>query len=179
MYVWIGLGMEKSEQDRIRMFCRAVNREGASETAFSLPQHVSMKLSFDTPKWQAVIAYLKSRLHGLQRFSVRTEGIQSIPGLCWLKIQEDARLRALHNALNRDLEAEFSIPRKGFDGDGFAFHSTLFYDPQAPQKIAAIFQRIRNTVFYSKQITLNTVYFGISETGKAGEYRIVDQLPLA
>lgn len=178
MYLWIGLGIEKTEEKRIRAYCRQENREGADESAFLLPQHISLKCSFPTEHWEAIIGDLKNCFRQLPGFTLEAEALQQIPGILWLRIRETPALRDLHNALNDRLLQKFSIGLSGFDGDDFAFHSTLFQDPAHPEKIRSLFQRMGTVPFYSKEIPVDRIYFGISPSGKAGTYQVVDSIAL-
>ncbi len=178
MYLWIGLGIEDAASGRIREYCRAANAYGVSEVAFSLPQHISLKTSFQTDRYTEIIEYLKKKYGNMRRFCVEREGIERISGIIWLKIKENAVLRGMHDGLNRELADNFGIGMSGYDGEGFTFHSTLFFAPDDLYGIDALFERIKNDIFCDENIFIDKIYFGISESGRAGDYRVTDIIEL-
>ena len=46
MYLWIGLEIEEKEKNKIRTYCKKVNKAKVNEQSFTLPQHISLKTSF-------------------------------------------------------------------------------------------------------------------------------------
>lgn len=178
MYLWIGLGMKKAEAEQTRTHCRRKNLDGVDEVAFALPQHVSLKSSFQTEQYEEIVAYLKDKYKALHKLTLEVEGVAQVPGIIWLKMKENDLLRNMHNDVNSDLLQRFGVPLTGFDGEGFAFHSTLFFDPDAPEKVAELFESLRNDAFYSQTITIDSMYFGISPNGKAGAYSVIDTFEL-
>lgn len=45
MYIWIGLVLEKDDENYIREICKEENKNfNINEQAFSLPQHISLKV---------------------------------------------------------------------------------------------------------------------------------------
>ena len=72
MYIWIGCKLPAEFEKEIRSYCLARNRNiGLNTDAFSLPQHISLKISFDTPDIDAVLAELTDFLSVQRPFSVR------------------------------------------------------------------------------------------------------------
>ena len=44
MYLWIGLGIDKENENFIREYCREKNKKyEVNEQSFTLPQHISLK----------------------------------------------------------------------------------------------------------------------------------------
>ena len=60
MYVWLGLVFNKEIEYNIRKICKKINKEfEVSEQSFTLPQHISLKTSFNDQNYKEVIEYLK------------------------------------------------------------------------------------------------------------------------
>lgn len=178
MYLWIGLGIEQQEETKIRTYCKTINTGAVNEASFTLPQHISLKASFETEKHQEIIAYLKSKYRNLEKFPLEVEGIQQLPGVIWLKIKETATLRKMHNELNHELSERYAVGLTGYDGESFIFHSTLLFDPDNTVKVKELFNRMCGDRFYSKHILIDRLYFGTSPSGKAGTFTVVDDLEL-
>ena len=60
MYIWIGLVLEKDDENYIRDICKEENKcFNINEQSFTLPQHISLKTSFNANEYVQVIQYLK------------------------------------------------------------------------------------------------------------------------
>ena len=48
MYIWIGCKLPAGFEREVRTFCLEQNRDiGLNTVAFTLPQHISLKISFE------------------------------------------------------------------------------------------------------------------------------------
>lgn len=54
MYLWIGLGLVSLEEASLRDFCRSKNPIGIPDAALLLPQHISLKTSFETERYREI-----------------------------------------------------------------------------------------------------------------------------
>lgn len=137
MYLWIGAIFDKNEENKIRKCCKLVNKKfKVSEEAFTLPQHISLKISFYTENYNEIIEYVKEIMKNQKYIELELNNIRMLNNsIIWLDVKENSRLRQLHNFLNMELEEKFNIQLNGFDGDKFRFHSTLFQVSQYNEKI--------------------------------------------
>lgn len=176
MFVWVGCKLPESFAEEIRHRCLTLNREiGLDTVAFSLPQHISLKISFETDRPDEVLADLTAFLAAQKPFSVCMIGVEQAGNILWMPVAENDHLQQLHANLDARLESRFGIPQHEFD-KCFLFHSTLFMDPDA-EKIA----RMRSVLAgypAGQELTVDTFLLGISETGKPGQCRIVREIPL-
>ena len=178
MYLWIGLGIEEKEENKIRTYCKKVNKAKVNEQSFTLPQHISLKTSFKTESYLEIIDYIKNKYNELEEISLNVHKIGNIPGVIWLEIKENAILRNIHNELNNELNRKFQIQLNGFDGEKFKFHSTLFQDVDNKKMINDLYDKIKDIKFYDDKFNATKIYFGISEVGKVGTYKVIDCLEL-
>ena len=91
----------------------------------------------------------------------------------WLPAEENSVLRQLHDRLDTLLEDHFDIPQHAFD-KAFLFHSTLFID-ESVEKISKMSEYLQDCSI-ARVLAVDTFLLGISETGKAGTYRVVRQV---
>lgn len=180
MYVWIGLVFDRKSEKDIRNICRDINSDyGLSELSFKLPQHISLKTSFDTEKYIEVIKYVKEILNNQCAINIKIKGITKIDNaVIWLNIVEDAELRKIHNLLNKKLQEKFNIPLNGFDGTNFCFHSTLFQDTSICEEHEMLVSKLNEKIHFPFQIKTSEIGFGISKTGVVGTFRKIDSLIL-
>ena len=72
MYIWIGAVFPKECEDKIRNICKQVNRKyNVSELSFTLPQHISLKISFKSKEYKKIIEYLEEYLQDYKCFYVK------------------------------------------------------------------------------------------------------------
>ncbi len=178
MYLWIGLGIEKKEETKIRTYCKSVNKSGVNEQSFTLPQHVSLKISFETDKYNDIISHIKGKYKDLHKITLEVDYIQQVPGVIWLKMKENSILRNIHTELNSELKEKYGVGLHFYDGDNFTFHSTLFQDESNVDKVNELFNKICDKEFYSTKITEDRLYFGTSEIGDVGTFDVVDFMEL-
>ena len=174
MYIWVGCQLPQAFENHLRQRCRKENADiGLDEGAFHLPQHISLKISFDAGRnWQAVLDWLKDWCKKQQPFYVDLKSPEQVPGVLWIPAAENETLRRLHQELDKELERLFGIGQHPFDKD-FRFHSTLFLD--ADEKLTAMYARLKSLTFPEK-LQVNTFLLGISEDNSPGSHRIVGEI---
>ena len=174
MYIWIGCRLPEHFEREIRALCLKENEElGLDTVAFSLPQHISLKISFETEKYEAVLDELAAFLSAQRPFSVRINDAAQAGNILWLPAEGSEVLRNLHDRLDTLLQDRFDIPQHPFD-KAFLFHSTLFIDNRK-EKIAKMLALLKNHPV-ARILTVDTFLLGVSETGKAGSYRVIRQI---
>ncbi len=175
MYIWIACDLS-GPLAFFRDACRDYNRSlQLSEVAFSLPQHVSLKISFEVADvvTEEVIEAVSDYLSGVSPFEVT----EAVPELCgsvlWLRFPENESLKRLHRELDEMLWERYGVPQHEFDRD-FKFHSTLFID----EDIAALGRMYEMILSLDlpKRIKVNGFLIGVSNTGKAGEYSVYKKI---
>ena len=170
MYLWMAVDISGA-LDAVR---RAAIREnaaiGLSEVAFSLPAHVSLKISFDLPAetWQAAEADIADILRETPPFSIEVKGLGRAPGCLWIAMKENETLRGLHEKMV-DIALRYGAAPHIFDGD-FRYHSTLFLGDDE-EKLSRMEEKLRN-IPLPQIIQGNAFLIGGSETGKPGDYRV-------
>ena len=174
MYIWVGCKLPESFEQEIRSHCLERNRAiGLDTVAFSLPQHVSLKISFQSERYDEILEDLTAFLTEQTPFFLYIQGAQQAGSILWMPMKENDRLRRLHNELDARLESRFGIPQHEFD-KCFLFHSTLFMDVDAG-KIAKM-QDALTKYPIERELYIDTFLLGLSETGKPGECRIVREI---
>ena len=174
MYIWIGCKLPEDFASSIRSSCMELNRDiGLSTVAFLLPQHISLKISFQSEKYDEILDYLENFLSKQSPFSLRIKNPEQAGSILWMPAEENHCLRQLHEQLDAQLEQRFGIPQHQFD-KCFLFHSTLFMDPDT-DKIAKM-HRLLEEHPIAQELQVDTFLLGLSETGKPGTYRVVREI---
>jgi len=176
MYVWIGCKLPEDFADGLRQVCTAQNRDlGLDASGFHLPQHISLKITFDAgQRWQEILDRLEGWLQTKEKFYVNLNSPELVPGVLWLPVTKNAYLTALHRDLDSLLQADFGIGQHPFDKD-FRFHTTLFQgDGEGMQMMHRRLAELR----FSMPLPVDTFLLGVSEDNTRGSYRIVREIHL-
>lgn len=180
MYIWTGLVFNKNDEANIREICKELNKKyKLNEQSFSLPQHISLKMSFETKNHEDVIGYIKSFLDTQKKIRVKIIGISKINnGVIWLDVEENPKLREIHNLLNEKLKERYDIPLANFDGESFRFHSTLFQDKSICDEHEELINELTDRIKLPFEIEIKEINLGTSELGGVGTFKVVDALIL-
>ena len=174
MYIWIGCKLPENFETEIRSLCLKENEDlGLDTAAFTLPQHISLKISFESADFEAILEELSAFLASQRSFSVRIKEPEQNGNILWLPAEENETLRQLHDRLDSLLAERFGIPQHPFD-KAFLFHSTLFIDSDR-DKIAKMREALLSCPI-ARELTVSTFLLGLSESGKAGSYRVIRQI---
>ncbi len=174
MYIWAGCKLPADFEADIRSRCLELNQMvGLDTVAFLLPQHVSLKISFQSEKYDEILDYLEGFLSKQSPFSFRIQNPEQAGSILWMPVEENLRLRQLHEQLDAQLEQHFGVPQHQFD-KYFLFHSTLFMDSDT-DKIAQM-RRMLEEYPIERELQVDTFLLGLSETGKPGTYRVVREI---
>ena len=174
MYVWIGCKLPESFEREIRTLCLKENDNLQLDTAaFELPQHISLKISFETAEHEAVLEDLTAFLSAQHPFAVSIENPSRSGNILWMNVEENDTLHQLHNDLDTLLQDRFCIPQHAF-AKAFLFHSPLFIDDNT-EYLEAMMDFLRHYPI-ARELTVDTFLLGLSETGAAGSYRVVRQI---
>lgn len=180
MYIWIGLVVNKQDEDYIRNICKKINKKyNLSEVSYTLPQHISLKTSFYYEDYNNVINYIKNVLSNVPQLSVDIIGISKINnGVIWFDVEETRELRNIHDILNSELLNKYNIPLIKFDGDNFRFHSTLFQDSKISDEHNRMIEELSNEFKYPITLNIKEINLGISEVGIVGTFKVYDKIEL-
>lgn len=174
MYIWIGCRLPEEFEDSLRARCVPLGQElGLDLSGFSLPQHISLKISFEAgERCEEILDFLERLLKKEKKFNANFSGVERMGNILWLAFQENGTLRRLHNMLDQELNARFDISQHLFD-KAFAFHSTLFLGE--PERLDMAQSALADLPL-PETLTIDTFLLGVSETGTSGSYRVVRQI---
>jgi hypothetical protein len=176
MYVWIGCKLPQPFEDELRTVCLEKNKElGLNAVAFSLPQHISLKISFETDRAEEILEALPKFFAVQPPFGVEIREIAQNGSILWMTVGDNEILEMLHERLDAYLNAHFGVKQHLFD-TCFQFHSTLFIDPDE-ENIRKMLTRLADFVL-PRELMVDTVLLGISESGKPGTYHVVRRIEL-
>lgn len=176
MYFWIGCKLPEDFSQNLRRYLLSLPGSSATDiSGHTLPQHISLKISFDAGEnIDEILDFVTGLLHEAAPFSVQPASVEGHENILWIRFEENTQLRKLHDVLDKQLERRFGVMPHPFDRC-FAFHSTLCMGEEKTVKELA---RLFADFPMPKELVINKCLLGISETGKSGSYRVIRQLQL-
>ncbi len=175
MYIWIGCRLPECFEKSLRAKCLAENEKiGLDTTAFSLPQHISLKISFETDRGEELLSWLRAYLSRQPAFCVCLQAAEQVPGVLWLGVAENRELDRLHRELDALLLERFGVPQHPFD-KCFRFHSSLFLDADG-EKLRCMQQALWDLPL-PQWMSVDSFLLGISPDGRGDNYRVLAEIP--
>lgn len=175
MYIWIGCALPKAFESDIRNRCLALNRDiGLNTDPFLLPQHISLKISFDAGEMlDQILDWLCGVLSKQSQFYVNLLPAEKMGSILWLPAADNPCLNQLHQMLDSELLERFGIPQHPFD-KAFRFHSTLFMDSDE-EKLSRMAALLKSLSF-PQPLLVDTFLLGVSPDGTGGSYRVIKEI---
>ena len=177
MYIWTGIDVDSQLSD-VKSRAIAVNKElGLEHFCFTLPFHVSLKMSFEpsAEDESKIISTMTSILLSEKPFDLEIQGFELDSNIAWIRMKESAKLNGLHDRLCSVLSENFGIALHEYDLD-YKFHTTLFMDDNT-DKVSAAFNRIKDQKLPTK-LRVNRFVIGTSQSGALGTYSIFREIIL-
>lgn len=174
MYIWIGCRLPEEFENALRARCVPLGQElGLDLAGFSLPQHISLKISFEAgERYGEILDFLEKVLKKEKEFYVNLSDVERMGNILWLAFRENGTLRRLHNMLDVELNNRFGISQHLFD-KAFAFHSTLFLGEPERLDMARL---VLADLQLPETLRIDTFLLGVSETGTSGSYQVVRKI---
>ena len=171
MYIWVGIDMDSQLQEIKAKTMEAEQRIGFSHSNFTLPLHVSLKISLlvEEGQFDAVVKEISEIYQSTEAFAVGVKSIDWEETIAWIRMEECAALNQLSLCLNTMLREKFGIPLHEYDLD-YKFHTTLFMDDDK-EKVKEGYESVNDCPVPSTLLARRFV-IGVSETGALGTYRI-------
>ncbi len=175
MYIWVAIDVEK----QVRALCEKAKEcarvQGLSSPTFTLPFHISLKISFAAPegRFDDIVRDLREFFNSLKPFSVEVKALEKAGPIVWLTMKDSAELTRIHNALDEMLFEKYGIVQHEFDR-AFLFHTSVLIsdDTAALQKA---FDTLRNADIPAV-LRAERFIIGSSAEGKAGTYRVNEEI---
>ena len=171
MYIWTGINVDNALR-KVKEKAQAIyNTLPFSERLFTMPMHVSLKMSFEVPDEEAqmVIAALQRLFATQPSFGMQVIGLEQYDNIAWIRIVRSAKLDKLHDDILALLQTQFGVQPHEYDLD-YTYHVTLFMDDDA-EVVKCAAEQISTTPL-PKLLTVDTFAIGTSEDGKIGTWTV-------
>ena len=169
MFIWVACDIDKAFTP-VRKYCQEQNKTvRLSEVAFTLPQHISLKISFLVPDTmvKSVVKDIADYLAKQKPFCVYNPKTEYVENILWITFDECSVLQRLHDELDTLLQYKHNVTPHLLD-KRFIFHSTLFMD-----KNVKYTQTNFTDIPLPDSVQINGFFIGISPSGDVGSYRVI------
>ncbi len=177
MHIWVGIDVEEQLAEIRKVSFEADREIGFLHSCFTLPLHISLKMSFlvEDAIAEDVMGDLEAYYRSLLPFDIPVRGIENEGGIVWIRMGECDSLCRIHDDLNRLLSERYGVGLHAYDCD-YKFHTTLFMD-DCTEKINAAYERAAAVPLPSRLCAKRFV-IGCSPSGELGTYRVVRRVDL-
>lgn len=171
MYIWVGIDVDGQLTD-VRERAAAVERRiGAEHSCYTLPMHVSLKMSFAVgDEAAAVISDLERYFAAQKPFTMRVRGIECEGPIVWIRMERSAKLDLLHDELNSMLLERYGVGLHEYDTD-YKFHTTL-YMGNSEDRVRTAYESLLD-IPLPKALTASRFVIGTSADGALGTYSVI------
>lgn len=177
MYIWLAIDVEEQLRTFREKVVALTAALGIENPSLTLPLHISLRISFQAPDSLSdeILEKVQTYFHSLKPFSVAVEGLETMRGILWLRVQKSAALDEIHRHLTDLTETEYGIASHLFDAD-FRYHISLVTgcSEAAAQKACAALQALPIPDF----LHARTLVLGTSRTGRAGDYQVTQRISI-
>ena len=162
MYIWVGCDINPKFlefREKVKEFNADLN---LSERALNLPQHISLKITFEMDEALAkhCIKDIVEHLKTVKPFMAKIEELElRDEGIIWLRMEEKEEFKALHKELD-EIAISYAVKPHALDKQ-FIFHSTVIMD-EDKEKLATMFEKVK-TLPYPEELKINTFLVGHSD----------------
>ena len=177
MYIWVAIDVNEQLIELRENAENYVKQQNLSSTTFSLPFHISLKISFQIPndKFEEAINDIRNFYKSLKPFQIIVKGIEQANPIIWVTMQDSAELTDIHNKLDKMLFEKYGIIQHDFDKD-FRFHTSIVIIHNKQQIIRA-FDAIKDTNI-PKTLKADKFIIGSSTEGQPGTYSVIEEIEL-
>ena len=171
MYIWCAIdidGQVAKARQKVAWVCAEM---GIENPTLTLPYHISLKISceVDDLRFEEAVRVISAHFSGIRPFKIATEDIERQGGILWIKHRESEELRAIHSWLVELFDRQYGVPPHAFDLS-FAYHTSLYVGDEETARM--IYDLVKDEPI-PEGLVANRFVIGCSESGKAGEYRVI------
>ncbi len=172
MYLWTAIDVDEPLEKFREKVAWATQKAGIPNTALTLPLHISLRISFplDDSLFMEAVSRISEYYQTLSSFYVEIQEIEQNGTVVWIKMKKNEELDRIHKDLVDLFLREYKVQPHAYDL-AFCYHSTLWIgtDETKAKEVYAALQQEE----LPDRLTAKKFVIGCSESGKAGEFRVI------
>ena len=175
MYIWIGINVDDQLASIKPQVKQLEDTVGFEHSVFTLPFHVSLKISFEASEGVAenIISDIVKIYGDTAPFSIAVRGIEYEGNIAWIRMIANKEIMSLATRLNLFLKEKYGIPLHEYDLD-FKFHTTLFMSDDR-ERVKKAYLSVKDSPL-PQALKVNRFLIGVSNSGELGTYRVVREI---
>ena len=172
MYIWVGIDVDGQLSDVRECAAAVEGRIGAEHSCYTLPMHVSLKMSFPMGEDMAaaVIGDLERYFERQKPFTIHVKGVECEGPIVWIRMERSKELDLLHDKLNAMLLEHYGVALHEYDTD-YKFHTTLYMGSDEG-RVRSAYESLA-ALALPKALTASRFVIGTSESGALGTYSVI------
>lgn len=177
MYIWVAIDVNEQVSKLRKVAENYMNEQGLSSTTFSLPFHISLKISFQIPddKFEDAVSDIREFYKSLKPCEIKTKGIERAGSIVWITMQHSDELVGIHKKLDEMLFEKYGVVQHDFDKD-FQFHTSVLALNNEVDTLKA-YDAIKDNDI-PKTLRAERFIIGSSVEGLAGTYSVIEEIEL-
>lgn len=177
MYIWVAVDVNEQVRELREAAESYMEQQGLSSATFTLPFHISLKISFQIPNDRAeeVVGDIRDLYRSLKPFQITVGGIERLGTLVWIRMQESAALADIHKKLDEMLLEKYGVIQHELDKD-YIFHTSVvrLYDEEQTAKALETL----SGVDLPETLRAESFIIGSSKDGRADTYSVIEEIKL-
>ena len=175
MYIWVGIKVE----DQLKMVKaqaqRIENEIGFDHSNFTLPLHISLKISFpiEDAQYEIYAEEIRKIYRSTKPFEIKVRGLELENNIAWIRMEKSKALERLSTQINMVMLEKYGVQLHEYDMD-FKFHTTMFMDDNE-SKVKSAFDKLKDCPIPSILLA-NKFVIGVSPLGKLGTYKVNEEI---
>lgn len=177
MYIWVAIDVNEQVIKLREVAENYMNEQGLSSTTFTLPFHISLKISFQIPddKFEDAVSDIRDFYKSLKPFEIKTKVIERTGSIVWIAMQYSNELVDIHKKLDEMMFEKYGVVQHDFDKD-FQFHTSVLALNNKVDTLKA-YDAIKDNDI-PKTLRAERFIIGSSVEGLAGTYSVIEEVEL-
>ena len=177
MYIWVAIDVNEQVSKLREVAENYMNEQGLSSTTFTLPFHISLKISFQIQddKFEDVVSDIREFYKSLKPFEIKTKVIERAGSIVWIAMQYSNELVDIHKKLDEMMFEKYGVVQHDFDKD-FQFHTSVLALNNEVDTLKA-YDAIKDNDI-PKTLRAERFIIGSSVEGIAGTYGVIEEIEL-
>lgn len=175
MYIWLAIDVNGQVKELRENAENYMKRQGLSSTTFTIPFHISLKISFPiaNDKFEEAVSDIRNFYKSIKPFQIAVKGIEKAGSIVWITMQDSAELTDIHKALDEKLFEKYGVIPHDFDKD-FIFHTSIIAI-RDKERIDKAFDALKD-VNIPKTLRAERFIIGSSVDGLPGTYSVIEEI---
>ncbi len=173
VYIWTALYLEDELADFKKSILKIADKYQIRCPLTIVPVHLSLKISFDIKDKMTdkCIQEICRYFYGQAPFYFEPESYEIYPGILWLKVKDNDKLKELHAGLDEIVKKFFGVQPSDLDNK-FKYHLTIYTDTD--KKLEKGLEEL-SRIELPQKVKASNFIVGTSENGRPDTFSVYKQ----